>query len=152
MPIMDRPATPWHLWLVGILALVFTSFGAYDYYMSQTGDRAYIEATVGGMGMDVDTAVAYFSGFPLWLDFVWAIGVWGGVAGALLLILRTRAAYPVLVVSLVALVISNIYGFVEPMPGVTDPAPTYIAIAVVFGIMLALTLYARSMAARGVLR
>lgn len=144
--------TPWHLWAVGILALAFTAFGAYDYIMSQLGNRDYIEAAVGGMGMDVDAAIAYFSGFPLWMDFVWAIGVWGGVAGALLLILRNRLAFPVWAVSLIALVISNIYGFVEPMPGMTDPTPTYIATAGVFVIMLGLTLYARAMAKRGVLR
>lgn len=152
MGIMERPATPWHLWLIGILALLFTLFGGYDYYMSQIGDRAYIEAAVGGMGIDVDAAVDYFANFPLWMDLVWAIGVWGGVAGAVLLLLRSRFAFPVWLVSLIALVVSNAYGFINPIPGITDPRPTYMAIAVVFVIMLALTLYARAMAKRGVLR
>lgn len=145
-------ATPWHLWAVGLVALLFTAFGGYDYYKSQIGDRAYIESAVGGMGIDVDAAVSYFANFPLWMDTVWAIGVWGGVAGAVLLLLRSRHAYPVWAVSLVALVISNIYGFVEPLPGVTDPTQMYIAIAVVFVVMLGLTLYARAMDAKGVLR
>ncbi len=148
----DQADTPWHLWVVGALALLFTAFGGYDYTMSQMGDREYIAAAVGGMGIDVDAAVEYFSTFPLWMDFVWAIGVWGGVLGAVLLLLRNRLAFPVWAVSLAALVVSNIYGFIEPIPGITDPTPTYAAIAIVFVVMLALTLYARAMAARGVLR
>ncbi len=143
---------PRHFWVVGVLALLFTAFGGYDYYMSQTANREYIETAVGGMGIDVDAAVEYFANLPLWMDFVWAIGVWGGLLGAVLLLLRNKLAYPVWAVSLVALVISNIYGFAEPIPGITDPTPTYIAIAVVFVVMLALTLYARAMAAKGVLR
>ncbi|WAT19013.1 hypothetical protein OZN62_05455 [Aurantiacibacter sp. MUD11] len=149
---MERPATPWHLWLIAILAVLFTLFGCYDYYMSQIGDREYIEAAVGGMGIDVDAAVVYFANFPLWMDLVWAIGVWGGLAGAALLLLRSRFAYPVWAVSLLALIVSNIYGFIEPIPGITDPRPTYMAIAMVFIIMLLLTLYARAMAKKGVLR
>lgn len=144
--------TPWHLWVIGVVALLFNAFGCYDYYMSQTANRAYIESAVGGMGIDVDAALEYFANFPLWMDFIWAIGVWGGLLGAVLLLLRNKLAYPVWAVSLVALVISNIYGFIEPIPGITDPTPTYIAIATIFVIMLLLTFYARNMAAKGVLR
>jgi hypothetical protein len=32
--------TPWHLWLVGVLALLWNSFGAFDYVMTiPTGSR-----------------------------------------------------------------------------------------------------------------
>ncbi|QZH74223.1 MAG: hypothetical protein JY451_11015 [Erythrobacter sp.] len=144
-------AAPWHLWVVGVIALLFTAFGGYDYTMSQLGDRAYIEAAVGGMGIPVDAAVDYFSSFPLWLDFLWAVGVWGAVLGAVLLLLRKRMAYPIFVLSLAAFIATNVYGFANPIPGINDPTPTYIATAVVFSVMLGLTLYARAMAARGVL-
>lgn len=152
---MNNPAssaTPWHLWVVGVVALVFTCFGGYDYYMSQIGDREYIASTVGPMGMDVDVAIEYFASFPLWMDFVWAVGVWGGVAGAVLLLLRSNYAYPIWLTSLAALVVSNVYGFINPMPGMSDATPTLIAIGVVFTVMLLLTLYARAMVKRGVLR
>lgn len=148
---MTNVKTPWHLWVVGILALLFTAFGGYDYVMSQLGDRAYMEQAVGSMGIDVDVALEYFSNFPFWMDAVWAIGVWSGVAGAVLLLMRSGFAYYAFVLSLVGLVISNSYGFIEPLPGVTDPTPTYIAIATVFVVMLAFTIYARAMARGGVL-
>lgn len=148
----NRVPVPWHLWLVGAFALLFTAFGGYDYYMSQIGDRAYIEAAVAPFGIDTDAAVEYFSTFPFWLDLVWAIGVWGGVLGSILLLLRKRIAYPCYAVSLAALVVSNVYGFVNPMPGMTDPGATLIAVAVVFTVMLALTFYARAMGRKGALR
>lgn len=142
---------PWHLWVVGTLSLLFTAFGAYDYVMSQSGNRAYMEAMVEPLGVNADAAVAYFSSFPLWADTVWAIGVWAGVAGAVLLLLRRALAYPVWLASMAGLVLSNAYGMVHPIPGMTDSAMTYATIAVVFVVMLGLTLYARTQRNRGVL-
>lgn len=148
----ERVAVPWHLWVVGVLGLLFTAFGAYDYYMSQTGNRAYIAAAVEPMGIDPDVAVAYFSAFPLWADFFWALGVWAAVAGSILLLLRIRYALHAYLASLLGLVVSNIYGLVNPIPGMTNAGATYAAIAVVAIVMLALTWYARRMTLRGVLR
>lgn len=148
---IERTAPPWHLWAIGTLALLFTAFGAYDYVMSQSGNREYIQAMVEPMGVDADAAAAYFSSFPLWADAVWAIGVWAGVGGAVLLLLRRALAYRVWLASLAGLVLSNAYGMVNPIPGMTDTSMTYATVAVVFAVMLALTLYARSLKDRGVL-
>ncbi|KLE33870.1 hypothetical protein [Aurantiacibacter luteus] len=147
-----RASAPWHLWLVGLLALLFTALGGYDYTMSQLGDRDYIASVLGGTGVDIDTAVAYFAGFPLWMDIVWAIGVWGAVAASVLLLLRSRLAFPVFAVSLAAFLVSNIYGLANPLPGMANNAATYGPVAVVFVVMVFFTLYARAMARRGVLR
>ena len=148
----ETKTVPWHLWVVGLLGLLFTLFGAYDYTMSQLGDRDYIAAAMEPMGVNADDAVAYFSGFPLWADFVWALGVWGAVAGAVLLLLRSRFAVPAFIVSLVGLVLSNAYSLTNPMEGMTDSAATYVAVAVVAAVMVALTVYAHRMRRRGVLR
>ena len=148
----ETKAAPTHLWVVGILALLFTLFGAYDYTMSQMGNREYIAAAVAPMGVDVDTAVAYFSGFPLWADFVWALGVWGAVAGSILLLARSRFAVPAYVLSLVGLVMSNVYSLTNPMEGMAESSATYIAVAVVASVMVALLVYAHRMRQRGVLR
>lgn len=147
----DSPDAPWHLWAVGTLALLFTAFGAYDFIMSQSGNRAYMEAMVEPMGVDAGAAVAYFASFPLWADAVWAIGVWAGVGGAVLLLLRRALAYPVWLASMAGLVLSNAYGMVNPIPGMTDTGMTYATIAVVFVVMLGLTLYARAQRNAGVL-
>ena len=37
-----KPATPWHLWLVGVLATIWNSGGAVDYTMTQTRNESYM--------------------------------------------------------------------------------------------------------------
>jgi hypothetical protein len=147
----DPGVAPWHLWVIGVLALMFTAFGAYDYLMSQLGDRAYIGAMVKPFGIDTDVGVAYFSSFPLCADFVWAIGVWGAVGGSILLLARRAWAYPAYLASLAGLVASNGYAVIHPVPGMTDSSMSYATIAVVGAVMVALTLYARTQKDRGVL-
>jgi len=33
---------PWHLWLVGIMGLLWDSMGAFDYLMTQTQNESYM--------------------------------------------------------------------------------------------------------------
>jgi hypothetical protein len=143
---------PWHLWVVGLLALGFTGFGAYDYVMSQLGNRAYIGAAVEPFGIETDVAVDYFSSFPFWADFIWAVGVWGAVAGSLLLLARRAWSCRAYLASLAGLVGSNAYGVANPVPGMTDSAMSYAMIALVFVVMAALARYAWRMQQAGVLR
>jgi len=77
-----RPV-PAHLWIVGILALLWNAFGCYDYLMSVTANQAYLA------NFPAD-AVAYQNALPTWLTAFWAVGVWGGLAGAILLLMRSR--------------------------------------------------------------
>lgn len=46
---------------------------------------------------------------PTWSTALFAIAVWGGVLGTLLLLLRKAFAYPVLIVSLVAVTLNGAY-------------------------------------------
>ncbi|MEZ5994671.1 MAG: hypothetical protein R3C25_02865 [Hyphomonadaceae bacterium] len=98
--------TPWHLWAVGILSLLWNSYGCYDYTMTQTGGEAYLRQ----VGM-TDGQIAYFAAMPVWMTAVWAIGVWGALAGSVLLLLRSRWAVTVFVASLAAFVLSLVYAY-----------------------------------------
>lgn len=138
-------AAPRHLWLVGVLALLWNSVGALDYVMTETRNEAY-------MSQFTPEQLAYFYAFPSWVVATWALAVWGGVVGAILLLVRKRWAVPVFAVSLVAMVITTIYNF-----GLTNGAEimgTGAAIfsAVIFAIAVGLWLYARYVARIGVLR
>ncbi|HEY0052179.1 MAG TPA: hypothetical protein VGB49_02070, partial [Caulobacteraceae bacterium] len=107
-------ATPWHLWVVGIVALLWNAYGCYDYLMTTTGGEAYLRAMGEKMKWapaDVDAFVAYYASMPAWMTAVWAVGVWGGLLGALLLLLRMKLAVWVFVVSLLAYVLSVIATF-----------------------------------------
>jgi len=58
--------------------------------------------------MPADT-VAYLSALPKWLTAMWAIGVWGGLAGALLLLARSRYSVLAFGLSLVGALIGMGY-------------------------------------------
>lgn len=98
--------TPWHLWVVGVIAVLWNAYGGYDYTMSMTQGATYMAAS----GMTPDQ-IAYYDTMPVWMTAVWAIGVWGGVLGSLLLLLRNKLAFPVFVVSFAAFVISLLYTY-----------------------------------------
>lgn len=138
--------TPWHLWMVGVLALLWSSVGAFDYVMTETRNAAY-------MGTFTPEQLAYFRGFPMWVVATWALSVWGGVLGAVLLLLRKRWAVPVFAVSLAAILLTTFYSFVltnglAVMGGVGG----VLFSAVILVIAVALLIYSRSLVRSGVLR
>jgi hypothetical protein len=138
--------TPWHLWAVGILAVLWNGMGAFDYLMTQTRNEGY-------MGQFTAEQLDYFYGFPAWVVAFWAIAVWGGVLGSILLLLRKKLAEPVFLVSFLAMVVTTIHNYVlsdglEVMGGIG----TLLFSAAIFVVALLLYLYARAMRDRGVLR
>lgn len=112
---MSDTKSPWHLWVVGLVALVWNGFGATDYTMTQLRSRGWFEF----MGMDeatTDVALAFIDAQPAWLSALWAIGVWGGLAGALLLLARKRLAVPAFLVSLVGAAGSFVASLQQEVP------------------------------------
>ena len=102
----EATATPRHLWIVGIVALLWNLLGAMDYVMTEMRYEAY-------MSQFTPEQLEFFYGFPAWLVALWAIAVWGGVLGAVLLLMRKKLAVPVLLVSFLCMVATAIhnYGF-----------------------------------------
>ena len=141
--------TPWHLWGVGVLSLIWNAFGAWDYTQTQLGNREYIASMMEPMGIDTDAAIAYFSEFPVWLDAAWALGVWGALLGSVLLILRKRLAFMAFMVSLFGLVVGTFHGMANPMPGQEPGAAGPILFSVVlWAVAIGLLLYSRAMIRR----
>ena len=71
---MTMQKTPTHLYVVGILALVWNGFGALDYTMTQMRSSGWIEA----MMPDVDPQIVWdwMERAPVYMDVFWALGVW----------------------------------------------------------------------------
>lgn len=138
-------AAPRHLWVVGVLALLWNSIGAFDYVMTESRNDAY-------MNQFTPEQRAYFYAFPAWVVATWALAVWGGVLGSILLLLRKRWAVPVFAVSLATMVITTIYNFVLTNGVAVMGMGGAIFSAVIFAIAVALYLYARRLARAGVLR
>jgi len=142
---------PIHLWIVGIVALCWNAFGCYDYFMTRTKGAAYIESMM--PGFDGAAFMAYINSFPIWASAGWGLGVWGGLLGSILLLMRHRSAVVVLGLSLLGAVVGIGYQLINPAPiaGVHDGANGIIPY-VIIAIALALFVYARAMRAKGLLR
>ena len=153
--IADVPSaskTPTHLWIVGILSLLWNGFGGYDYTMTQMRDPGYFGMMADKMGMSVAEMNAFFDGFPAWASALWAIGVWGSVAGSILLLMRSRHAATAFLVSLVGAVLSFIYQFTIDLPPAMDTGMNKVMPLVIVGAIVLQWWYARRQTANGVLR
>ena len=142
---MSRAATvPKHLWIIGVLTLLWNLMGAYDYLMTQTRNAAYL-AKFDQAQLD------YYFGFPVWVEAFWALAVWGGVLGSILLLLRKRLAVPVFLVSLVSMVVTAVhnFGFYDAMEMMGTSG--FLFTVAIFLVALGLWLYARAMRNRRVL-
>lgn len=102
--------TPVHLWVVGGLSLLWNGLGCIDYLMTETANRTYLAR------MPADQ-IAYMHALPAWLTGAWAIGVWGGLAGSILLLMRSRHSVVLFALSFVGAVIGLGYQvFLTDMP------------------------------------
>ena len=138
--------TPLHLWIVAVLATIWNAFGCFDYLMTQTHNAQYLANFT-------DPQRVYFESFPVWMEAAWAFGVWGGLAGSLLLLARSRYAVAAFAVSLAGLAISTVYQYVlsTPPPEMTSGAMLAMNL-VIWAVAIGLLVYAMRMRARGVLR
>jgi len=138
---------PTHLWVLGILALLWNCIGAYDYLMSNIGGLAYFES----VGLDADV-YDWFTAMPIWAMAAWALGVWGSVLGALLLLIRSRHAATVYLVSIAGAVIAFAYQFGSNRPVSMQGGMANVMPLVILILIVAQWYYARRMAQAGVLR
>lgn len=140
--------TPLHLWLVGVLSLLWNGYGAYDFVMTITQGEAWWRAS----GMN-DAMIAYYHAMPAWMYGPWAAGVWGAVAGSILLLMRSRYAVHAFVLSLLGALGSLIYGLMNPMPELPAAMAMMAYMPWVIVVIAAfLAWYAWTMGKKGVLR
>jgi hypothetical protein len=137
--------TPRHLWVVGVIATLWSAMGAYDYVMTETKNEAYTSAFPPEL-------MAWVYDLPAWVVACWAIAVWGGVLGGILLLARKRLAAPVFLASLLGMVATTVHTYVlSNGMEVMGDAFSLVFNAVIFVSTVGFYLYARAMAARGVL-
>ncbi len=142
--------TPWHLWVVGIGSLLWNAMGANDYTQTQLGNRGYFEM----MGFDAqmtDAVLAYMDAAPMWTHAAWAIGVWGGLAGSILLLLRNRYAVHAFAISLLGAVLGLINYQTADFPAELSEMANSPMMFIVVAIAIGLLFYAWSMRKRGLL-
>jgi len=140
------PGRPWHLWLIGIVGGLWSVMGVVSFILTQMN----VEAVMSGFPPQQR---AYFLSFPLWTDAFWAISVFAGAVGCLLLLLKNRLSVPVLLASLIGAIIYSLGGLfllggMEVMRETGGLGLTLVPII----IATLLASYARAMSRKGVLR
>lgn len=139
--------TPWHLWVVGVVAVLWNTVGVLDFTMTQCHSEAWLKDFT-------PEQRAYIFSFPLWSVIAWGAGVYGGFIGSILLLARSRWTVAVFRVSIAGAIVTTIYSHLinngnKVMGG--GPGPVIFS-AVIVTIALLLWQYARAMTRRGVLR
>ena len=140
------PGKPWHLWLVGIVGLLWSVMGVISFMLTQMRVEAL-------MSRFPPQQRAYFESYPLWTVAFWAIGVFACLIGCVLLLLGNRLALPVLLVSLIGAIVSSLGGLflLDGMRVMRETGGLGATmVPVVIGLLLAL--YAFAMSRKGVLR
>jgi hypothetical protein len=142
-----RIGTPWHLWLVGVIAVLFNAIGAFDYVMSMAQGSTYMARA----GM-TPAQIAHYQEMPVWMTAVWTVGVWGAVLGSVLILLRNKLAFQVFAVSLAAFLVSLLYTYVLTDGGEVMGGQMAIASVVITALLLFFMWYSWLMGKRRVLR
>lgn len=137
---------PWHLWVIGVTGSLWSVMGLLSFGLTQMRVEAI-------MSRFPPQQRAYFESFPAWAVGSWAIWVFAGLIGCIMLLFRNRLASPVLLASLVATIVTNLGGLLllggmEVMRETEGLGMTAIPILLAAG----LAYYARRMSRRGVLR
>ena len=87
----------WSFWAIGAVALIWNVMGVINYFVQMNPDTlaAYRESER-----------AIIEGRPAWATGAFAIGVFGGALGCLLLLLRKSAAYYLFIASLLGVIVT----------------------------------------------
>ncbi len=136
---------PWHLWVIGIVSLLWNAGGAASYTMTELG-------MLEGLGMPPEQ-LAYFYGFPAWAVAFWALGVWGCFLGSLALLFRSQFAVWLFGISIVGLVGVTVFErFVADLPVSMQTSGQNMFAGAIWIITIGLFWYASRMARAAVLR
>ncbi len=132
-------------WIIAVLALLWNLMGVFRYLSSTLWADAMKEA------MSAEQ-VALFEALPSWYSYVFAVAVFAGVIGSLLLLIRKKLAVPVLGISLLAvLVMMGYWLFATDVMEVVGMSSVVMPLVVII-IAIFLYFYSKGAAQKGWLR
>ncbi len=132
-------------WAVAGLSALWNGFGAYDFIMTNVRDHAYL-------AQFPVSVIDYLDEMPLWALMVWAVGVWGALAGSLLMLGRSRQAVLAFALSLIGLAASTLRQIIEPMPAEMRTPPMIAMTVAIWAAAVFLLWFAWRAWRRGVLQ
>jgi len=143
--------TPIHLWIVGVLSLLWNSFGCFDYLMTRMRNTEYLASAM--PSVDPNAMLAWIDGFPLYAQIGWGLGVWMGLLGSVLLLIRNRWAVWSYGLSLLGAVMGLGYqiALAPPLAGADRTIDKLMPVVIIL-VALGQFLYARAMEKKAVIR
>ena len=98
----NKPKTSF--WIIGVIALIWNLMGVFA-YITQVNMTPEIIAAL------PEAEQALYENVPVWVTGAFAIAVFGGALGCILLLLKKKLATPVLIISLIGIIAQMIYNF-----------------------------------------
>lgn len=132
-------------WVVSVLALLWNAFGCLDFSMTITRNAEWLAPLP-------PEVVDWLDAAPTWTMFTWALGVWGGLLGALFLLARSRLAVIAFAASLLGLAINQAWQLTSDLPVSMSSFGSRALTLVIWAVALALLWYAARKRSEGVLR
>ena len=139
----DKPTTSF--WIIGVLALLWYAFGVLQYLMqAYMTDEALMKLP--------EAERALYENVPAWVTGAFAIAVFSGLVGCILLLMRKKLATTLFLISMVALLVQQVYNvFLSTAREVYgDTALLFPLLIVVVGAFM--IWYSRQMTAKGILK
>lgn len=96
----DVVSIHWSFWLVGTVALLWNIGGSINFIMQMNPEM---------LSMYRDSERAIIDGRPIWATGGFAIGVFGGTVGCLLLLFKNSISFYIFVVSLLGIIVTMIH-------------------------------------------
>jgi hypothetical protein len=132
---------PWHLWVVGVLSLLWNASGAYTIMSAQAGKLP---------GITADEA-AYYAAQAPWFVAVTDIALLSAFTAAIALLLRSRWAVPLYVLSIVCIAVTAGYDLAAGTSRMFANSGALIATVLIWILAVLQWWYAAAMRAKGVL-
>lgn len=128
----------WSFWVIAVVAFVWNAMGVMNYLMQMSTDS---------LSTFAESHRAIIEGRPAWATGGFAIGVFAGTLGCLLLLLRKSAAFYLFVVSLFGVIVTIVHTF--NVVGSVDYSPFEIMMMLVMPLVVAAFLIWYSKVAEG---
>ena len=112
--IETRRSVPAWFWIIALFALLFEAFGCYAYLADVTREADELAR------MPIDQQ-SLREATPWWIYAAYAIAVWSGLFGALLLLVRRRHASLLFLISLIAVIVQ--FGGALLVPELREDTP-----------------------------
>lgn len=132
-------------WIIGIVALLWNGMGVYNYLIQAYQTEAYTSSIT-------EDQLAFMDSLPSWNTALFALAVFSGLIGTILMLMRKKSAVSLFILSFVTATIGQIYWlFGTNAAEVFSESMPYVMPIIIIVFCLFLVWYSRDQKAKGVL-